>query len=112
MSNREEFDKDEERILDLLARARGLSREFPNPQRVGCPDSTIVKGLAFRKLRLADVEQWMDHLGTCSSCYRDFTAFRKEAWSQQRRHKVSEYPNAPIYHYGLEEGQLQRQAGG
>jgi len=54
----------------------------------------------------------MDHLGTCSSCYRDFTAFRKEAWSQQRRHKVSEYPNAPIYHYGLEEGQLQRQAGG
>ena len=50
MSNREEFDKDEERILDLLA--RGLSREFPNPQRVGCPDSTILKGIAFRKLRL------------------------------------------------------------
>ena len=32
MSDREEFDKDEERILDLLA--RGLLREFPNPQRV------------------------------------------------------------------------------
>ena len=30
------------------------------------------------KLRLADVEQWTDHLGTCSQCYRDFTAFRKE----------------------------------
>ena len=86
MSNREEFDKDEERILDLLA--RGLSREFPNPQRGGCPDSTILKGIAFRKLRLADVEQWKDHLGTCSPCYRDFTAFRKEAASQRRRHKL------------------------
>ena len=61
MSNREEFDKDEERILDLLP--RGVSREFPNPQRVGCPDSTVLKGITFRKLRLADVEQWMDHLG-------------------------------------------------
>jgi hypothetical protein len=71
--------------LDLLA--RGLSREFPNPQRVGCPDSTILRGIAFRKLRLADVEQWMDHLGTCTPCYRDFTAFRKEAASQRRRHK-------------------------
>ena len=86
MSDREEFDKDEERILDLLA--RGLLREFPNPQRVGCPDSTILKGIAFRKLRLAEVEQWMDHLGTCSPCYRDFTAFRKEAASQRRRHKL------------------------
>jgi len=86
VSDREEFDKDEQRILDLLA--RGLLREFPNPQRVGCPDSTILKGIAFRKLRLAEVEQWMDHLGTSSPCYRDFTAFRKEAASQRRRHKL------------------------
>jgi hypothetical protein len=84
VSNWKEFDKDEERILDLLA--RGLSREFPNPQRVGCPDSTILKGIAFRKLRLAEVEQWMDHLGSCSPCYRDFTPFRKEVVSRRRRH--------------------------
>ena len=32
----EELSKEEVGILDLLA--RGLSREFPNPQRVGCPD--------------------------------------------------------------------------
>ena len=51
------------------------------------PRRSLFRGIAFGKLRLADVEQWMDHLGTCSSCYRDFTAFRKEAWSQQRRHK-------------------------
>ena len=66
MSNRKEFEKAEERILDLLA--RGLSREFPNPQRVVCPDSTILKGIAFRKLRLGEVEQLMDHLGSCSPC--------------------------------------------
>jgi hypothetical protein len=45
-----ELSKEEVGILDLLA--RGLSREFPNPQRVGCPSSKVLRDIAFRKLPL------------------------------------------------------------
>ncbi len=54
LSEQEEFNKEEKRVLDLLT--QGLSREFPNPQRVGCPGSAVLRGIAFRKLRLAEVE--------------------------------------------------------
>ena len=86
LSDREEFDKDEKRILDVLT--RGLSREFPNPDRVGCPDSAVLRGIAFRKLRLAEVDRWLDHLGSCSPCYQEFTELRKKAAGQRRRTQV------------------------
>ena len=38
LSEQEEFNREEKRVLDLLT--QGLSREFPNPQRVGCPSSS------------------------------------------------------------------------
>jgi hypothetical protein len=78
----EELNKEEARILDLLA--RGLSGEFPNPQRVGCPDPAILRGIAFRSLRLAEVQQWLDHLGSCSPCYQEFTELHQQAVSQRR----------------------------
>ena len=86
LSDREEFSKDEKRILDLLT--WGLSREFPNPGRVGCPDSAILRGIALRKLQLAEVEPWLEHLGSCSPCFQEFTELRKEAASQRRRTQV------------------------
>ena len=83
LSEQEEFNKEENRVLDLLT--QGLSREFPNPQRVGCPDSAVLRGIAFRKLRLAEVEPWLDHLSSCSPCFQEFTELRKQAASQRRR---------------------------
>jgi hypothetical protein len=83
LSEQEEFNRDEKRVWDLLT--RGLSREFPNPERVGCPDSAVLRGIAFRKLRLAEVDQWLDHLSSCSPCYQEFTELRKQAASQRRR---------------------------
>ena len=83
LSDRDEFNQDEQRILDVLT--RGLSREFPNPQRVGCPDSAVLRGIAFRKLRLAEVDQWLGHLSSCSPCFQEFTELRKQAASQRRR---------------------------
>jgi hypothetical protein len=68
--------------------ARGLSREFPNPERVGCPDSSILRGIASHKLPLAQAAAWFDHLSSCSPCFQDFTKFRKEATSQRRRVQV------------------------
>src|SRR5215469_315142 len=76
LSHRDEFSKDEQRILDVLE--WGLSREFPNPDRIGCPGSAVLRGIAFRKSQLVEVHQWMDHLSTCSPCYQEFTQLRKQ----------------------------------
>ena len=65
--------------------ARGLSREFPNPERVGCPDSSILRGIASHKLPLAQAAPWFDHLSACSPCFQDFNKFRREATGQRRR---------------------------
>ena len=83
LSDRDEFEKEEKGLLDLLG--RGLSREFPNPQRVGCPDSAVLRGIASRKLRLADAEPCLEHLSSCSPCFQQFSDFRKEAAGQRRR---------------------------
>src|SRR5271157_5220337 len=83
LSEQEELNTEEQRVLDLLT--QGLSREFPNPQRVGCPDSAVLRGIAFRKLRLAEVEPWLEHLGSCSPCFQEFTELRKQATTRRRR---------------------------
>lgn len=86
LGDRDEFSKDEQHLLDVLE--RGLSREFPNPERIGCPGSAVLRGIASHKLRLADVQQWLDHLSACSPCYQDFTELRKQSPSQRRRLQV------------------------
>ncbi len=64
---------------------RGLSRDFPNPQRVGCPGSAVLRGIASGKLRLSDAEPWLKHLSSCSPCFQEFSDFRKVAAGQRRR---------------------------
>lgn len=86
LSDTNEFSQDEQRILNALE--RGLSREFPNPDRVGCPGSEVLRGIASHKLRLAEVHQWLDHLSACSPCYQEFTELRKQAMNQRRRLQV------------------------
>jgi hypothetical protein len=68
--------------------ARGLSREFPNPERVGCPDSSILRGIASHKLPLSQAAPWFGHLSACSPCFEDFNKFRREAAGQRRRMQV------------------------
>jgi hypothetical protein len=75
-------DKGEKRILAALG--RGLLREFPNPDRVGCPRSGVIRDIAFHKVPLERAEPWLDHLSSCSPCYRDFCGFR-DAYQFRRR---------------------------
>jgi hypothetical protein len=86
LRDRDEFNDEEKRLLDLLA--QGLSRDFPNPQRIGCPGSPILRGIAFRKLRLSEVSRWLDHLSSCGPCFQEFTEMRKEAVNQWRLTRV------------------------
>jgi hypothetical protein len=75
--------EDEKRILDALG--RGLLEEFPNPERSGCPGSDVLKRIAARTMPLTEAEKWLDHLGSCSPCYRDFSELRKVRGVQRRR---------------------------
>jgi hypothetical protein len=53
-----------------------LREQFPNPKRQGCPSPKILESIGSGKLTLSEAEQWLDHLGHCSPCFRDFDAFR------------------------------------
>ncbi len=72
--------------MDLLG--RGLSRDFPNPQRVGCPDSAVLRGIALHKVPLSEADRWLDHFSSCSPCFQEFTQFRKQAVDRRRRTQV------------------------
>ena len=64
---------------------RGLRREFPNPERIGCPGAEVLKKIAYRKMPLSEAEAWLDHLGSCSPCYNDFSRFREASQRDRSR---------------------------
>ena len=86
LKEQQEFNGEEKQILDLLD--RGLSQDFPNPQRVGCPDSAVLRGIALHKVPLAEADRWLDHFSSCSPCFQEFTQFRKQALDRRRRTQV------------------------
>jgi hypothetical protein len=66
--------REEERILDVLGRS--LRTEYPNPARIDCPPIEVLKSIATHEMPLVQAEKWLDHLGSCSPCYRDFCQFQ------------------------------------
>ena len=74
---------DERRLLDALG--RGLLKDFPNPERSGCPGPDVLKKIASRTMPLDEAEKWLDHLGSCSPCYSDFSEFRKSHELRKKR---------------------------
>jgi hypothetical protein len=74
---------DERRILDALG--RGVAKEFPNPGRVGCPGSDVLKRIGSHEMPLAEAEKWLDHLGSCSPCYADYKRLQEaHDWRRKR----------------------------
>ena len=69
--------------MDALG--RGLLKEFPNPERTGCPGTDVLKRIASRRMPLTEAEKWLDHLGSCSPCFSDFSQFRKAYELRRRR---------------------------
>jgi hypothetical protein len=70
-------------LLDILR--QGLATEFPNPERIGCPGNSLLKGIAQGKVSLTEAEPWLDHLGSCSPCFQEFKDFRRQSAMQRRR---------------------------
>lgn len=58
---------------------QSLRDQFPNPQRIGCPDVSLLNQLARRNMRLDEAGIWLDHFSRCSSCFRDFEKLQSQA---------------------------------
>ena len=74
-------ERDEKRLLDVLG--RGLLKEFPNPERTGCPGADVLEKISAHEMPLAEAGNWLDHLTSCSPCYSDFSHY--QAAHQHRR---------------------------
>jgi hypothetical protein len=64
---------------------RGLLKEYPNPDRVGCPSPDALKRIASREMPLSEADKWLDHLGSCSPCYRDFLQYQAAHRARRRQ---------------------------
>jgi hypothetical protein len=67
-------ESDEERFLKALG--QGLLEEFPNPTCRGCPPAEVLKSIASHEMPLSEAEKWLDHLTSCSPCYRKYRHLR------------------------------------
>jgi len=83
MDNQALSRRDEARLLKAYQRVL-MGEGFPNPDRAGCPDNETLRAMAFRKLSFEQVKDWIDHLGTCTPCFREYTEFRNQAEWRRR----------------------------
>jgi hypothetical protein len=63
-----------ERLQDIVQQA--ILREFPNPERKGCPGTEVLRELANRPRPTRDAA-W-EHVTHCSPCYQEFLDFREQ----------------------------------
>ena len=71
-----------EEKFDQISRAvqESILRNYPNPERRGCPGDEVVRSVAARTELKAD-EVW-EHITHCSPCYAEFLAY-KDQFRQQ-----------------------------
>lgn len=76
-----------EEKFDQISRAvqESILRNYPNPERRGCPGDEVVRSVAARTELKAD-DVW-EHITHCSPCYAEFLAY-KDKFREQRRHDV------------------------
>ena len=68
---------------------RYFSTAFPNPNRVGCPGTEVLRDIAFRKMERSRAKQWDSHLMECSPCFVEYVAFRDQALRQRRLRRLA-----------------------
>jgi hypothetical protein len=59
-----------------IAVQEAILRDYPNPERKGCPDNALVREVAWRDELIKDTV-WQ-HLTHCSPCYAEFLKFKDE----------------------------------
>ncbi len=76
-----------EQKFDRISRAvqDSILRNYPNPERRGCPGDNVVREIAERTELNADV-LW-EHITHCSPCYATFLAFKQESRAKTVIHR-------------------------
>jgi hypothetical protein len=72
-----------EELQDIVQQA--ILREFPNPERNGCPGAEPLRQLANRPRPTRDAV-W-EHVTHCSPCYREFLDLRAQVKSQREQER-------------------------
>lgn len=77
------FDRLKKQLQDSIL------RDYPNPERKGCPGGAVLQELAERPLERAveDDPHWQ-HITHCSECYREFLAFNNAFRQQAKARRV------------------------
>ena len=58
---------------------RFLVKKYPNPDRIGCPDTGIIRDIAFRrKVTPENLGKVTSHILKCSECIWDALAYVEE----------------------------------
>src|SRR3954451_22401536 len=76
MANDEELDPVEQVFLHA----------YPNPNRIGCPGSGIIRAIAKNTLPLEHPAR--EHLAKCSPCYAEFKQFQRQITKRAARLRV------------------------
>ena len=70
-------EEDEEEFGDNFRRF--LVQRHPNPERIGCPDSRILRDIAFRRAVTPEtIEEVTSHMMKCSECAMDALNYADE----------------------------------
>jgi hypothetical protein len=73
------FDRLKQQLQDSIL------RDYPNPERKGCPDGAVLRELAARPLdQSVENDPHWHHVTHCSECYREFLGFNN-AFRQQAK---------------------------
>jgi len=84
---RKERQSDEDKQFSQLLN-RELADGFPNPDRDGCPAPGFLQRVARHQVPISEIEPWIDHLGSCSECFKEVNRL-KTAFSARRRRVIS-----------------------
>lgn len=68
--------RDEARLIKACQRVL-LGGGFPTQSALDAPGIEILRAMAFRQLGIGQVD-WIEHLGTCTPCFREYTEFRRK----------------------------------
>jgi hypothetical protein len=74
-----------EEKFEQISRAvqESILKNYPNPERRGCPGDEAVRSVAARTQLTAD-ETW-EHITHCSPCYAEFLAYKEQFRNVRRR---------------------------
>ena len=64
----------ERRLVKMAGEA--ARRDFPNPERIDCPNSDAVNAVVVRRLSFPDFDNVVDHIATCAPCFEEYNRRR------------------------------------